>query len=46
MVKSYRRKDGLGKKLIETLLEIGKEKKCYKIILDCSDNVKSFYDFN
>ena len=44
MVKSTRRKDGLGKVLIESLITIGKEKGCYKIILDCSDDVKPFYE--
>ena len=44
MVKSTRRKDGLGKVLIQSLITIGKEKGCYKIILDCSDDVKPFYE--
>lgn len=38
------RKAGLGKLLINKLVEIGKENKCYKIILSCSAENKSFYE--
>lgn len=34
---------GLGKTLIQVLLEIVKKKECYKCILNCSDKVKPFY---
>ena len=30
--------------LIQTLIEIGKSKGCYKIILDCSNSVIPFYE--
>lgn len=37
------RKRGLASQLIKELIEIAKDKKCYKIILDCSDeNVKLY----
>ena len=35
---------GLGKKMIETLLEIARAKGCYKVILDCSEEVVTFYE--
>ena len=35
---------GIGKKLILSLLEYAKRKKCYKTILDCNDDVKPFYE--
>lgn len=41
--KGFERK-GIGKKIIEKLIEIAKEKQCYKIILDCDEKVSSFYE--
>jgi len=41
--KSYQ-KLHLGYEIIETLKAIGKEKKVYKIILDCSDDNIGFYE--
>ena len=35
---------GLGKMLVEKLVEIGKEEKCYKMIIDCSEKNKLFYE--
>jgi len=35
---------GIGKILMNSLLELAKENNCYKIILDCSDEVKPFYE--
>ena len=35
---------GIGIKLVTSLLEHAKEKNCYKIILDCKDDVKQFYE--
>jgi len=35
---------GIGIKLVTSMLECAKEKKCYKTILDCKDNVKQFYE--
>lgn len=35
---------GLGRKLIETLHRIAKGKGCYKVILDCSEDVVGFYE--
>ncbi len=40
--KDYRRM-GLGKKLVQKLIERAKETKCYKITLDCSDENMNFY---
>lgn len=34
---------GLGKKIINHLIEISKFYKCYKIILNCNENNKDFY---
>lgn len=34
----------IGKKIIEYLLEIAKSRGCYKIILDCTEEVKPFYE--
>jgi len=34
----------IGKKIITYLLEIAKNRGCYKTILDCADDVKSFYE--
>ena len=41
--KAYQGK-GIGEKLIRTLLEYAQKNNCYKTILDCSDEVKSFYE--
>nr|AIF22943.1 GCN5-related N-acetyltransferase (GNA1) [uncultured marine thaumarchaeote SAT1000_11_C10] len=41
--KDYDRK-GIGIKLVTSLLEHAKEKNCYKTILDCTDDVKQFYE--
>jgi glucosamine-phosphate N-acetyltransferase len=35
---------GIGKKLINKLTEYAKEQGCYKVILDCRDNVVPFYE--
>ena len=35
---------GVGKKIIQRLIEISKDLKCYKIILDCDDKVIGFYE--
>jgi glucosamine-phosphate N-acetyltransferase len=43
-VKSKYRKLGLGKKIVEHLLQEAKNKNCYKIILDCSEENKKFYE--
>lgn len=37
---------GLGKLLLETAIQYAKENKCYKTILDCSDNNVGFYEKN
>ena len=35
---------GIGETMIKELLKIAKESDCYKTILDCSDEVKPFYE--
>lgn len=40
---NYRGK-GLGQDILELLIQEGREKNCYKIILDCKDNLKSYYE--
>ena len=35
---------GIGKKIMIYLLDYAKKRKCYKTILDCTDDVKPFYE--
>jgi glucosamine-phosphate N-acetyltransferase len=35
---------GIGEMLMNSLLELAKDNNCYKTILDCSDEVKPFYE--
>ena len=42
-VRSTYRKHGLGKYIISNLVEVAREKKCYKITLDCADDTVEFY---
>lgn len=35
---------GIGQKIVQYLLEIAKNRGCYKTILDCKDDVKNFYE--
>ena len=35
---------GIGRKLIEKLQQVGIEKKCYKVILNCAEDVVGFYE--
>ena len=35
---------GIGMKLVISLLDVAKQRKCYKTILNCEDNLKSFYE--
>ena len=41
--KEYQRK-GIGEKIITYLLRYAKDQGCYKTILDCTDEVKPFYE--
>ena len=34
----------VGEKIMKFLIEISKKRGCYKIILDCTDDVKPFYE--
>jgi glucosamine-phosphate N-acetyltransferase len=40
------RKKNIGLDLIKELVEIGKNKGCYRITLMCKENLKSFYEKN
>ena len=35
---------GIGMKLVISLLDIAKQRKCYKTILNCENNLKPFYE--
>ena len=35
---------GIGMKLVLSLLDVAKERKCYKTILNCEDELVSFYE--
>ena len=37
---------GISKKIIDQLIHLAKEQNCYKIILDCKDNLCDFYEKN
>jgi glucosamine-phosphate N-acetyltransferase len=44
VIDSGHRKNQMGSKLVEICIEYAKFKKCYKIILDCDEKVKYFYE--
>lgn len=44
VVSSNYRNLGIGKKLISKCLEMAKDKKCYKVILDCDQKNNEFYE--
>ncbi|CDF35510.1 unnamed protein product [Chondrus crispus] len=44
VVDSEFRKAQLGKKIISKLVEISREKGCYKVILDCAEDNAPFYE--
>lgn len=37
---------GYGSKILDIIKEFAREKNCYKIILNCSDDLKKFYEKN
>ena len=43
-VKKEYRGQGLGKYMLSKLVSIAKEKKCYKVTLDCADTNVTFYE--
>ena len=43
VAKEFHRK-GIGEKLIKASLDFAKNNGCYKTILDCSDDIKPFYE--
>ena len=44
IIKKEYRKKGLGKLLINNLVQVCKDRKCYKILLDCSIELINFYE--
>jgi len=40
------RKHGIGKLLVEHLVNEAKKRKCHKVILDCNESLESFYTKN
>jgi len=44
VVRSELQGKGIGEQLVKAALEHAKNHGCYKTILDCDDNVKSFYE--
>ena len=40
------RKKGYGNKLLKIAIELCKHRKCYKIILNCKNQLKKFYEIN
>lgn len=44
VVDSKYRGNNIGNMLIKIAIEHAKERKCYKIILDCAEGVKGFYE--
>ncbi len=41
--KGFERKE-IGRRIVESLLDVAKDRGCYKTILDCKDDVKEFYE--
>jgi glucosamine-phosphate N-acetyltransferase len=41
--KGLERKE-IGRRIVESLLDVAKDRGCYKTILDCKDDVKEFYE--
>ena len=44
VVKNNFRGKGISKAILDMLKSIAREKNCYKIILDCSESLKTFYN--
>lgn len=44
VVKKEHQGKGVGKKIVNVLLKYAQKKGCYKTILDCSDELVSFYE--
>ena len=44
VVKKEFEKLGIGMKLVNSLLQVAEERKCYKTILNCEDSLKLFYE--
>lgn len=40
------RHNGYGEKIVNELLSIAKEKRCYRVDLNCTEELKSFYQKN
>jgi len=46
VVDSNYRSNGIAKELLQGLMKMAKEHKCYKVILDCNSNLTKFYEKN
>ena len=44
IVDTYFHGKSLGKLIVDKLVDYAKQMKCYKVILDCSNNVEKFYE--
>ncbi len=44
VIDQFHRGNGMSKKLIDILINIAKENECYKIILNCSNDMIEFYE--
>ena len=44
VVRSDQRGKNIGKELIQFLVDLAKQSDCYKIILNCDETVKNFYE--
>lgn len=44
VVDTTQRGQNLGKRIVEKLRDIGGKSGCYKVILDCNENLVGFYE--
>ena len=44
VVQKSKRGKNVGKQLIQFLIDLAKRRNCYKIILNCDETVKKFYE--
>jgi glucosamine-phosphate N-acetyltransferase len=40
------RTQGIAKDILKRLVDLAKQKNCYKVILDCKNNLQNFYERN
>jgi glucosamine-phosphate N-acetyltransferase len=46
IINNLYKSNGYGSQILEFVNTYAREKKCYKIILNCNDNLKKFYEKN